>query len=351
MIKGNPNTERAYRNVLLDSYSSLKDFADDKKKYYKRYVEGQKVEEEENKAMTMGSLVETLLWERDLFDKKFKMSECEKTSTGIMLNFVTALVKCTIDSIDPETNQVSKDFEELSREAHELSGFKISYEAVIKKFAGSDDEIYFNELLEVTVNNLIVVGVKEVTNAERIVDELKNNSVTSEIINRISSERWETINQLQIERFEIDGYTLKGMLDYLEIDHLNKVVYPYDLKCTWAVERFFEDGYLYRRYYIQAYVYYTAVKHYIASREDLKGYRVEYMRFIVCDSINYFNPLIYCVTDELMDDAYWGFTHRGRKYVGVGEIIKGLKFAQEMNVWNISMENYLSKGVVELGYE
>lgn len=348
MITGETKTERVYRSLPLDSYSTLKDFSLDRKKYYRKYVAGENVEEDDNKSMTIGSLVECLLFEKEKFDSKFHMSEVEKISTGLMLNFVNALVKHTLEATDEE-GIVTKDFEEISKAAYAESGFSWKYEQVMSKFWDSKDEKYYNELLQVNYNKLIVVTVQDVTNAERICDELRNNSVTSDIINMINTERYEVFTQLQIDDFEIDGHKLKAMLDRGFIDHQLKEVHPFDLKCTWAVERFYIDGYLGRRYYIQAYIYYRALLHYVKTREDLKGYKVMPLSFIVCDSINYFNPLIYTTNHKHLEDAYNGFSNEiGKEYPGVGEIINDLKFAQEYNVWNISRTNYQNKGIVIL---
>lgn len=348
MITGQKNTEKAYRNSLLDSYSSLKDFSMDRKKYYRKYIMNERIEDEENKSMMIGNLVECLLFERHLFDSKFKMSEVEKTSTGKMLSFVNALVKYTLDSTDEE-GVVTKDFEQISRLAYAESGFEWKYELVMSKFWDSKDEQYFNELMEVTYNNLTVVGIQDVTNAERIVDELKNNSITAFIVNMVNTERYEVLTQLQVDGFEIDGYKLKSMLDKVYIDHEEKTINPFDLKCTWSVENFYEDGYLYRRYYLQAYIYNAALQHYVNSREDLKGYKINPMSFISCDSINYYSPLIYQTNSKHLSNAYFGFSdEKGRKYPGVKEIIQDLKFAHEFNVWNISRKNYQNKGIVVL---
>jgi hypothetical protein len=84
------------------------------------------------------------------------------------------------------------------------------------------------------------------------------------------------------------------MFDKVVIDHRNKTVTPYDLKCVWSVEGFYEDYYLYRRAYIQAFLYFHAM---LALAQDPNGpcfeYKVNMHVFIICDSINYFNPLIY----------------------------------------------------------
>jgi len=40
--------------------------------------------------------------------------------------------------------------------------------------------------------------------------------------------------------------------------------------------------------------------------------------------------------------------HKNREYVGVGELIKDLKWALENNIWNISRENYINEGFVKI---
>jgi hypothetical protein len=212
MITGNTKTEATYRATMLDSSSSLKDFAQNRKKYYKKYILSEEVEEEETKAIVIGLLVETLLLEPELFDKKFHMSACAKAPTELMLAFVEALYKHTMNAKNEE-GIVMREFADISQDAYADSGFKIKYETVIQKFAGSDAEIYFNELLNVRTNNLVVVTTQDVTNAEKIVEELKTNFVTKDIVNLVTSERWEIHNQLQVEGYTIGNLQFKSMMD------------------------------------------------------------------------------------------------------------------------------------------
>ena len=348
MIKGQSKTEAVYRAVLLDSSSSLKDFSMDRKKYYNRYILGNKVEDKDSQAATMGRLVETLLMEPEEFDGRFYMSSCAEVPTSLMLAFVEALYKCTQEATDDFGN-VSRTFEEISRDAYAESGFKIKYEAVIGKFIGSDAEIYYNEIRKVRANNLTVVNSKDVNNAEKIVEELRNNFATKEIVNLVSSARFSVFNQMQVEGYDVDDHLFKSMLDKVIVDHEEKTIQPYDLKCTWSVENFYEEYYLYRRAYIQAYLYDRAMKHLtLDENSEMFGYTVLPIKFIVCDSTNYYNPLIYALSDKDLEDAYNGFRHKNREYPGVKSLIADLKWATENDVWNISRENFINKGVVSI---
>jgi hypothetical protein len=286
--------------------------------------------------------------EPHLFDDKFYMSSCASTPTGLMLDFVEALYRHTRDATD-EDGVITRVFTDILQDAYKDSGFKIKYEAVISKFIGSDAEIYYNEIRKVRTKNLTVVNTMEISIAEKIVEQLRINSTTGPIVNLTNSSRYQIFDQMQVEGYIIDGHKFKSMLDKVVIDHKEKTIQPYDLKCTWSVENFYEEYYLYRRAYIQAYLYYHAMLH-IASDPDSEfyGYRVEYLKFIVCDSTNYYQPLIYTLDMDDMLDAYKGFVHKGRNYPGVGDLIAALTWCRTTNTWNISHKNYLSNGIVNI---
>jgi hypothetical protein len=347
MIAGATKTEATYRATMLDSSSSLKEFSMDRKKYYRKYILGEDVEDKDTQAATIGRVVETLLLEPDEFDNRFYMSSCAEAPSALMLAFVNALYKHTKEATDDNGN-VTRSFEDISKDAYVDSGFKIKYEAVIGKFVGSDAEIFYNEMRTVKSRNLTVITAEDVTNAEKIVEELRNNRVTKDVVNLVSSTRYSVYNQIQVEGYIVDGHQFKSMMDKMVVDHNEKTIQVYDLKCTWSVENFLEEYYLYRRAYIQAYLYYWAAFHFQNTNEELKQYQVMPPKFIVCDSTNYYNPLIYKLSYDDLDNAYSGFTHKNREYKGVASLIADLKWAIENNVWNISRENSINNGVVNI---
>jgi hypothetical protein len=200
---------------------------------------------------------------------------------------------------------------------------------------------------EVQAKGLTVVTTEDIANADKTVNELKTNFVTSEVINLVNSVRYTVLNQFQIEGYSVDGHLFKSMMDKIVIDHNERTIQVYDLKCVWAVENFYEEYYLYRRSYIQAYLYLKAAIS-LTLQDEYRGYRVENPKFIVCDSTNYFNPLIYTITDADIIDAYNGFEHKGRVYPGVNALIQNLDWAIANDTWNISKENYINNGVVNI---
>lgn len=340
--------EKNYRAIMMDSSSSLKVFSENRRKYYKKYYLNESVEEKDNQAITMGKVVELLLLEPHLFDDKFYLSACATGPTGLMLEFVEGLYRANKEATDEDGN-ITKSFEEMSKEAYISSGFKIKYEAVIGKFVGSDAEIFYNEIRQVRAKNLTVVTIQDITNAEKIVEELKTNSITSKIVNLTRSTKFDIFNQFQIEGYTVDFHLFKSMIDKIIVNHEEKTISIYDLKCTWSVENFYTEYYLYRRAYIQAYLYFKAIHSLTENPEnEWFGYEVLPTKFIVCDSINYYSPLIYTLTARDLADAYVGFNYRDKDYPGVSQIIQDLSWAINNDIWNISRKNYLSNGIVNI---
>jgi hypothetical protein len=347
MIKGTVRTEQEYRALPMNSSSSLKDFAKDRKKYYRKYVLGEDVQDDETKAATMGRLVETKLMEPEMFDDRFFPSVCESSPTGLMLNFVEALYKHTKEATNEE-GIVTRSFEELSQDAYKDSEYKISYDRVLKSFLGSEAEVYYQEIREVRTKGLTVVSIQDITNCEKIVEQLQNDPFVSSVVNQTRTSRYDVYNQYQIDSIEYNGLLLKGMMDKIIIDHQEKVIQAYDLKCTWAVENFFSEYYLYRRGDIQGAVYYYLLRTHFAELIS-QGYVVKPLIFLVCDSTGYYSPLFYPMTEELLKDSVNGYTFKDKIYAGLNDIVEDLKWAVENDVWNISRTNYLTNGVAKLG--
>ena len=346
MIKGTVKTEASYRAIVMDSSSSLKEFSQDRKKYYRKYVLGEKVEDDDSKAATMGRLVETKLMEPELFDEKFYLSTCQSVPTGLMLDFVEALYKHMKEATNAN-GEITREFGDVAQDAYKDSGFKITYDAVMKKFIDSEAEAYFDEIMLVRSKGMTVVSINDVTNCDRIVTELRTNPFTASIVNQDKTSRYDVYNQLQVENYQVHGHKFKSMMDKVIVDHHTQTIQIYDLKCTWSVEGFYKEYYLYRRAYIQAFLYWHAGHFHFQDLVD-KGYKVKYPSFIVCDSTNYFSPLIYTLDTEDMTNARDGFDLKGYIYPGVLETIDNLKWAIENDTWNISRKNYLNGGIVNI---
>jgi hypothetical protein len=294
----------------------------------------------------MGRMVETLLMEPHLFDERFYLSTCMSTPTGLMFEFVEALYKHTV-AATADDGTITRNFEDICKDAYTDSGFKIKLDAVLTKFIGSDAEVYYKEIREVRPKHLTVVAAQEIANAEKIVVELKTNPTTAEIVNLVNDVQYSVHNQLQVEGYDVLDHKFKSMMDKVIVDHKAKTVQVYDLKCTWSVDNFYNEYYLKRRSYIQGYLYWNAAEAW-AREHGYGDYEILYPKFIVCDSTSYSNPLIYSMTQASITKAVNGFEYKGREYPGVNPLIADLTWALANDKWNISRENYINNGIVKI---
>lgn len=339
-------TEREYRALDYNSSSSLKDFSIDRRKYYRKFILGEKIKEKDNPAANMGRLVETLLMEPERFDELFFMSSSVKVPGGMLGTFIYKLAELVAERTDNE----GFDFEEVAKESYEYAKFKIKFETVLAKLEDPENRIYYEECLKVEHLGMTMVTAQDINNAEQIVEGLRTTPHTSTICNLETNDRFTVINQMKIEDYQIDGMRLKSMLDKVIVDHQKKIVHIYDLKCTWSVEAFYKEYYLYRRAYIQAYLYYKAVWYLSATQPDcgFYGYDVKPTKFLVCDSINYFQPLIFTLTEDDLKECYEGFTYKFSEYEGVKQIIEELQWAVENDMWKISKKNFNKGGTLNI---
>lgn len=346
-------TEAEYRLLPYDSYSSLKDFVDDRKKYYKKWVAKEEVQEELSKSLVMGSMVDTLLYSPSEFDKKFILTTTQ-APTGQMGEFVSNLYRRSVECIEGSEPILTRSIEVVMKEAYndvkynragDVVAFKRkTFDQVVEDFTGSEAELYYRQLLNSIGKS--VVELYEIQSAERLVNELKNNWVTKEIVNRKSDKDVDIYEQLIII-FEYKGYKLKSMLDKAIVDHRRKMIFIYDLKTCWDNEKEFQSNWFKYKYYLQAATYYLAILHW-AEKEGWGNYQIIPMQFIVADTTNHQNPLIYQTDAVNLQQGLEGFTLRGKYYLGVDRAITDLKWHRETNIWDISPENYENKGLVKI---
>ena len=337
--------EAEYRAIPIDSASTIKLFYSDPKAYYQKYVIEEPIEEEITKASLIGSIVHNILFDYNTFDEKFYTSLCEEKPTEKMLDFVNALYKYTILATD-ENGVVTKEFEEIAEEAYKDSGYKQSITVVLKNFSNTGAEQYYNELLRSKPKNLTVVSKYDLSIAEEICANLRSDEFVSEIINQETTGDISVYTELQLEgeEYKINGLLVKGMLDKILVYHSIETIRIVDLKVTWEPGNFYEGYYLYRKAYIQAYIYYNLIVIW-AKLNGYENYIIEPPYFLVADSANFYKPLIYKLIPQDLVNAAGGFTHRGKKYAGVYEIIDNLKWARDNNEWKILLSDSVSKGI------
>ena len=344
-------SENQYRSIPLLSASDLRSFSIDRLKFYKEKILGEKREEEYNKAILLGNLGHCLILEPEKFDDKFMMSICTSPPTAGVLVFTEALYKHTMANM-AEDGTLTVDFSELFDLAYAESGFKITKEAVAKKFTeknnkGETAEQYYQQLVQASSQNLQVACVDDITIAEKAVNLVLHDEFTGPIFEE--RQGCEYFNEQQIEGFTVEGLEMKAMLDRIVVDHNNKTIQIYDLKFVYDVVNFKREYWLKKQAYIQGYIYWKALMSGVLDLGfDYSEYEILPPIFIVAHSGCFYRPLQYKMSVEDLNKAEKGFVENEREYKGVTEIIKDILWCQENQIWNISKSAFEAGGIVNL---
>jgi len=340
-------TEREYRAINRLSYSSIKDFIENRWDYYEKHELRIRKLEEQTFDMAFGTLVETQLWTPHIFHELFKEAINNKPK-GQMGELIEKLYAITLACLN-SAGEVTRDFEELLTEAYnavalDSKGIQVklkkqSVENILMNFQGSEYEKYYKEMLANADKYL--VGPADMKMAEKSVLQLSTNWRTGDIVTRKTNGRYTVFHQLVV-LYDYLGAELKSKLDMVIIDDELQVIEIFDLKITHDVE-LFNFSYRKFRYYIQAYLYYIAIRHW-AMANGLGHYKIKPMRFIVGHSKAKIHPLIFKIRKGNMINARDGFNYDGRHYVGVNQAIEAIKWHRQTGIWEISKWNFENKG-------
>lgn len=356
-------TEREYRALDIDSYSSIKTFVEDRKKYYRKFILKEVIKEEDTPETIFGSLVDCLLLTPEEYEARYVLS-VSQVPTGQYGKFVNALWEITQVNMNPANGMITQSLDSMMEEAYNKVKFdrdgnivdfkRDDFATVKRKFLGSDLEGHYRQLRESYGKK--VIELSDLEKAQAVVQELKANNVTKEVINITDNERFTVHSQYPIigkfDRVILNAteedYPLKCLVDKLIIDHQKRMIYIYDLKTAWDNEYQFQYNYYKYKYYIQQAVYFYLVVEWKKLQKGLEDYAVNFPRFLVAESSNYKNPLIYTTNYENFNQGMKGFILRGRYHPGIIKAIQDIMWHKEKGVWNISSDNYATNGVVKI---
>lgn len=331
-------TESEYRREQFISASSIQLFYNDRKKFYKEFIQGQKKDDSINQSMLIGNLVHTLLLEEENFYQKYHVSSLDYYPTDNMLQFCDLLYKYTIENL--EEGKLSIPFMEVATLAYNDCDYKIKLPVVLKKFDASG-KAYYNELLEYKSKGIEVISQDDLAIASKIVEICKTDQFVGPILTDTTS-----FNEIKITDFVINEIPFKAMLDKVIIDHNKKTIQIYDLKIVYENFSFYREYFLKKKAYLQGLIYKLSLE----SRTydlgfDYSGYTILDPIFIAVDSGCYNRPLMYKLDSE---KAKYGFEEGLNVYKGLDEILAEVKWAIDNEIWNISKEDYENNGFVQL---
>lgn len=346
-------SEKQYRAIERDSYSSLSLFSKSRKKYLERYILGGD-DETPSHAMILGNIVDCKLFTPLEFEDRFGVSKVAKT-TEQMFDFADELYKLTIKclSIDGEVSRPLKDLmeEAFTNVKYDINGNEIKFKKkdfnwLILNFTGSNAEVFYKERRDNFGKQ--VIGINQEEQALNLLRDARNTEWTASILNLETDERFEVLNQLKFDDFQIEGLDIKFMSDKVILDHKLENIQPYDLKVTFVGDNF---AYQYKkaRYYLQAGLYNEGIKAWISKeRPELEKYILLPMKFIVLDSTRQSRPLIFATNEKHIKDALEGFDINGFHYKGVKELAREILWHRDMDIWDISLENFEKQGIIEM---
>jgi len=365
MIKGKQVQPRAfidkpnvnYRKLDALNQSMLKLFDNDPVKFFEEFKMGKKRKEKKNVALMIGDLVDFYLLEckgdetefEARFDEKFAMFSGVK-GTGQVFILADYLFEETENCVN-EAGEMTCSFETRFAEAVKRVRADDKYKGkaddkILEDFLANGKE-YFDVKMEAI--GKVVVDVSIVDKAKTVAQKLKKDDFTRAIF--AGNDDQEFVTHFPIQwTYQIDSersIACKSEIDMMLIDHESKVIQPMDLKTTYDNESF-DFMYIKNSYYLQNAFYVKSVEVW-AAENDMKGYEVLPMKFVVGDtSSNNRRPLVYTTSPQDLEAGMNGFDHRGNHYRGVSELVDDIAWAEENDEWSCSREAFNKKGQMTL---
>lgn len=350
-IEQNRITEKEYRG-LRDrlNYSSLRLWKNDRRKFYKEVVLQEIVEREETASTILGHLVHAML--SGEFDEKFHIA-VTTPPVGQMLDLVDALyirsLKSMIDGVQQDK------FETLFEDAvqkvkYDFDGNEIAFkkkplEKIVEMFTG-DAELYYKEKLSCI--GKMVVSINTVQSAERLVERLRTHPFTRDLVNQQTTDQIEVFMELPI-LFSIAEVQFRSLVDKLIVNHGTREIIPVDYKTSWDSGSF-AGSYLKHDYYLQAGLYDEAIRFW-AIEHELGDYKILPMKYVVCDTGGFADPLVVHCSKKDIVMAWDGFSVRGWRYEGLTEILAQIAWAVDKGIWTHSKEVAEKEGNISLEIE
>ena len=124
------------------------------------------------------------------------------------------------------------------------------------------------------------------------------------------------------------------MFDRLVVDHINKKIYPLDIKTTGYPEEQFEHSVLKWRYDIQAELYTDVLKKVISTDEYFKDFQVMAFEFIVIN-VRLLNPIIWVYDKENLTAKL-----QANNITHYTKLLEDASWHIDNNVYTMSKETY-----------
>lgn len=273
--------EEEYRNDTAYSYSTIARFS---REGFDNI--GKIFDKTESSSLTFGSVVDTLMTDGpEAFEEKFMVAEFPDIPQS-MVKVITNL----FDGYSDEYASLDEIPDDIIGRATVLNDYQLNWreQTRVKNIRDKGAEYY--NLLYLSMNKTLI-NTETYEAALRCVEVLKGDPATEWYFRQDDVEGVERLYQLKFKG-EWQGIPLRCMADLIIVDHINKKIYPCDLKTSGHKEWEFHKSFVQWGYYIQAQLYWYIIRQVLDKDPIYKDYSLENYRFIVVNKDN-LKPLVW----------------------------------------------------------
>lgn len=211
---------------------------------------------------------------------------------------------------------------------------------LISKIYDSDLLSYLNAMYISKEKTLITT--KELMLAEELRDTIIMHNNTKFLFDN----KFELVVQKKFE-FIYKNFKLRGILDFILIDHKKKEVEFIDLKTGKNSLLDFKTSYIKWRYYLQECIYKKAFEQ-IMIDLNLKGYSLKTFKFLYIGRYEKI-PFLFEIPSKWSEAALKGFTTmQGFTYRGLDELLEEIRWHLTNRIFDLPREIYESNGAMIL---
>ena len=294
--------EAFFSKPFLLSYSGLNKLLFSPALFYSHYVLGQR-DDTEDKNMVEGKLIHCLLLKPESFDDEFVLSSVNVPSDNPkkLLQTLFAHYKELKSSGDAR-----EDLHEFSNAVVDILVDMNLYQSLktdaqrLDKIITEDHVAYWDYMKKAEGRTVIDHDTHAFATA--VVDKIKSKPVVMDVMGFFGDSMNGVTKQNEIELAKFDEeflFGLRGFVDNLVFDNMNKEIRVNDLKKTSKDIGSFTDSIEYFRYWMQAAIYYMLVEHVYLSQPAYADYKISF-RFVVVDPYMQIAPIR--VSDETMQE-------------------------------------------------
>lgn len=317
-------TEEEYRGLPFPSYSLLKNLPFS--------LQENNDEKKEGNALIFGTLVDKLITEPNYdYTKDFYVINQE-------INKDNDLIAYLIESDEKDFSK--ENLLALTYKLKMYGNFKDeSRQKRIDSLRDQIDEISGIKLAK--DEGKCIIDQDRLNKALIIHDTMLNHKYTSHIM--INNETCENIMQLKIV-FDICRVKCKAMLDFVQVDHLEKKIKPRDLKTG---ELGFYKSFYEHKYYYQAAMYTLAIQYWM-QENDLDDYELQPFEFVYFNSKYPEKPHIYKIDFGMINDYISGFECKSGYIKGIEDLVLDYKWHIDNQIFDEDRSMYENNGVTTI---